>query len=161
MAKCKWCGESFDREDALYEFEGETLLNYANLALRLCGSCAIQAIEDEVDGVYFETCADCGTQFDLIEEQSKFDSDPNDFGYLRDYWDDGDRPRCAECALKKAEEEYEKQRAEYPEDYDSYGYDVDDGERISVDDAAQIWASHGKDEDYMFGYTEDELEDAL
>jgi len=30
-----------------------------------------------------------------------------------------------------------------------------------VYDAALIWASHGKDEDYMFGYTEDELEDEL
>lgn len=36
-----------------------------------------------------------------------------------------------------------------------------DGERLSVDDAALIWASNGKDEDYMFGYTEDELEAAL
>lgn len=34
-------------------------------------------------------------------------------------------------------------------------------ECISVRDAAQIWASKGKDEDYMFGYTEEELEDAL
>lgn len=37
----------------------------------------------------------------------------------------------------------------------------DDSERISVDDAALIWASNGKNEDYMFGYTEEELEDAL
>ena len=34
-------------------------------------------------------------------------------------------------------------------------------ERISVWDAAEMWASNGKDEDYMFGYTEDELENAL
>lgn len=34
-------------------------------------------------------------------------------------------------------------------------------ERISVYDAADIWASNGKDEDYMFGYTEEELEDAF
>lgn len=32
---------------------------------------------------------------------------------------------------------------------------------LSVYDAALIWASHGKDEDYMFGYSEEELEDAL
>lgn len=36
-----------------------------------------------------------------------------------------------------------------------------DEERLSVYDAALIWASHGKDEDYMYGYTEDELERAL
>lgn len=42
-------------------------------------------------------------------------------------------------------------------DYDDDG--DDDG--LSVYDAAVIWVSHGKDEDYMFGYSEDELEDAL
>lgn len=39
--------------------------------------------------------------------------------------------------------------------------DEDDEERISVENAALIWASNGKDEDYMFGYSEEELEDAL
>lgn len=34
-------------------------------------------------------------------------------------------------------------------------------ENLSVYDAAMIWLSNGKDEDYMFGYTEEELEDAL
>ena len=38
--------------------------------------------------------------------------------------------------------------------------DDDDGESISVYDAADIWLSNGKDEDYMFGYTEEELERA-
>ena len=39
--------------------------------------------------------------------------------------------------------------------------DDDDSERLSVDDAALIWLSNGKDEDYTFGYTEEELEAAL
>ncbi|AOY70841.1 hypothetical protein ARZXY2_1288 [Arthrobacter sp. ZXY-2] len=39
--------------------------------------------------------------------------------------------------------------------------DDDDSEALSVYDAAQIWASHGKDEDYMFGYSWEELEAAL
>lgn len=44
----------------------------------------------------------------------------------------------------------------------NYGLDDDgDNESLSVYEAAEIWASHGKDEDYMFGYTEEELEDAL
>ena len=47
-----------------------------------------------------------------------------------------------------------------------YGLDdeddpADESESLSVYDAAVIWASRGKDEDYMFGYTEEELEDAL
>ena len=44
------------------------------------------------------------------------------------------------------------------EDYDD---DDDDGEGLSVYDAALIWMSNGKDEDYTFGYSEEELEDAL
>lgn len=36
-----------------------------------------------------------------------------------------------------------------------------DDEYISVDEAALIWASNGKDEDYTFGYSEEELEEAL
>lgn len=35
--------------------------------------------------------------------------------------------------------------------------DEDEGEALSVYDAAEIWGSHGRDEDYMFGYSEDEL----
>ena len=45
--------------------------------------------------------------------------------------------------------------------WNAFGDDDDSGESLSVEEAAAIWASHGKDEDYMFGYDEDELEDAL
>ncbi len=47
--------------------------------------------------------------------------------------------------------------------YDLVDEDDEDeyGEGLSVYDAALIWASHGKDEDYTFGYDEDDLEDAL
>lgn len=38
------------------------------------------------------------------------------------------------------------------------GYSV---ETLSVWDACDIWLSHGMDEDYMFGYTEQELRDAM
>ena len=37
----------------------------------------------------------------------------------------------------------------------------DESEYISVDEAADIWVSNGEDEDYMFGYTREELEKAL
>ncbi len=46
-------------------------------------------------------------------------------------------------------------------DYCASESDDTDEEGLSVDEAAQIWASNGKDEDYMFGYTREELEDAL
>ena len=43
-------------------------------------------------------------------------------------------------------------------DYDDDG---DDSESLSVYDAADIWLSNGKDEDYTFGYSVEELERAL
>lgn len=58
------------------------------------------------------------------------------------YWD-GETYCCDYCACDD------------DDDYD------DDEEGLDVYDAALIWASNGKDEDYMFGYTEEELEDAL
>lgn len=42
-----------------------------------------------------------------------------------------------------------------------FDYSSSEEESLSVYDAAMIWLSHGKDEDYMFGYTEEELQEAL
>ena len=41
---------------------------------------------------------------------------------------------------------------------DSY-YEEDEycDERLSLDEAADIWVCSGEDEDYMFGYSEEEL----
>ena len=55
---------------------------------------------------------------------------------------------CAKC------------RKAFYEGYDEDG-EPEGSERLSVYDAALLWASHGKDEDYTFGYTEEELENAL
>ena len=44
---------------------------------------------------------------------------------------------------------------------DDYDNDGDDSEYINVYDAADIWLSNGKDEDYTFGYSVEELERAL
>lgn len=51
------------------------------------------------------------------------------------------------------------QEPEYSGEWDDD--DEDDGEGLSVDDAALIWGSSGMDEDYTFGYGEDELRDKL
>ena len=76
---------------------------------------------------------------------------------------------CEECGYLNYIDESEILDVEELEDFENSGFDSyneytedrDSGEVLSVDDAAQIWASHGKDEDYMFGYSEEELEDAL
>lgn len=72
-----------------------------------------------------------------------------------------DCPRCGQPLTKKyvfSETYCENCRYGLDDDEDD---DEDDCESLSVYDAADIWASHGKDEDYMFGYSEEELEDAL
>ncbi|MEK4715026.1 MULTISPECIES: hypothetical protein [Sporosarcina] len=73
----------------------------------------------------------------------------------------GETPPCPQCG------ESLTKRYVYSEMYClncRYGLDDDDDdndESLSVYEAADIWVSHGKDEEYMFGYTEKELEDAL
>ena len=60
--------------------------------------------------------------------------------------------------IAEAEDDFRRAQADF-DDYLS-GADDDDGdsgETLSVSDAADIWLSKGRDEDYMFGYTEDEL----
>jgi hypothetical protein len=44
---------------------------------------------------------------------------------------------------------------------DDFDRGDDDSERLSAYDAALIWQSNGEDEDYMFGYTEEQLRRAL
>lgn len=41
------------------------------------------------------------------------------------------------------------------------GSDLIEGDGLSLGDAADMWASNGKDEDYTFGFTEEELQQAL
>ena len=68
-------------------------------------------------------------------------------------------PRCGEPLTKKyVYSEMYCTNCNYGLDDDE---DDDNDENLSVYEAAEIWASHGKDVDYMFGYTEKELEDAL
>lgn len=40
-------------------------------------------------------------------------------------------------------------------------YEYPESESLSASDAALIWGSSGMDEDYAFGYSEDELRDAM
>ena len=49
----------------------------------------------------------------------------------------------------------------YTCDYCDMGEEEDDDDGLSVYEAADIWASSGMDEDYTFGYSEEELNDAF
>lgn len=59
----------------------------------------MQAIEDEVDGVYYETCEECGKVFDFIEDSNEFGSHFNwyDRMDLRDCW--RNKILCCDCAV--------------------------------------------------------------
>ena len=94
MAICDWCGVEFDESEAESTFFDECRLEYGNLTKCLCGNCAVQAIEDLVDGVYYETCDKCGKRFDLIEEEAEFENQVNGTS-LRDF----SSVLCCDCAL--------------------------------------------------------------
>ena len=96
--------------------------------------------DEEAENLYQEECPKCGGHMARV-------------GYSFDEWE------CEDCGCIAKDDGYGNLC--YTEDSDDYDEDDDDSERLSVDEAAEIWASHGKDEDYMFGYTEEELEDAL
>ena len=103
MAVCDCCKNEFDLDFDRETFEIETLLCYQNLRKCLCSDCAIQAIEDQDDGIYFETCERCDRTFDLFEEMSRFDSHFPWYNgtRLRDHWGSG--IICSDCAIDDVE----------------------------------------------------------
>jgi len=100
MPRCDWCGEKFDKEYADDFFSSETFtFSYSSFRKCLCGSCAVKAIEDEVDGVYFETCEECGKEFDPFDDNSEFRRHFNwyDTMDLWEFWKD--KILCGDCAV--------------------------------------------------------------
>ncbi|MCM1538748.1 MAG: hypothetical protein NC254_10160 [bacterium] len=152
--KCDYCGKKFDIEDARDDFEIETLKNYDYLTKCLCAECAIEAINNMESGIYYEVCENCGSRFDPFVDEIELQEQTGDYGVQLNMFE---RFLCLACAL----DEYMNETDEDFENEDEFGEDEDDGERLSLYDAALIWASNGKDEDYTFGYSENELEDAL
>lgn len=61
--------------------------------------------------------------------------------------------------MSKVAEAIDGMEGEFMSEFDDD--DDEDDESLSVYEAAEIWRSNGMDEDYTFGYTEDELRDAL
>lgn len=153
MKKCSRCGKKFDPEEvSMYLFDGDTTL-YDRLRSPLCDECANEAWNDQEEGIFFDTCDKCGKEFDVFEDEFRYNRERTDTGLgFRDLVD----ILCCDCALDAADHFYDN-----VEDNDEVYQVNDTNEAISVYDAALIWASHGKDEDYTFGYSEDELENAL
>ena len=105
------------------------------------------------DGVWFETDEytrdSAEALFERRDDESGFDyygESYSDVTYLGVFRDDQMPQTDSDCVQALID----------LDEADEY-----DGERLSVYDDALIWAANGKDEDYMYGYTEDELERAL
>ena len=108
MAKCEWCHKEFNREDAEKDFSSyfsHLPLSYDQIEKCLCGSCAIDVIEEDVDGVYFETCEECNRRFDYVEDNARFGREQD--GLLLDWWKSG--PICCDCAIEAVEEQMANQ----------------------------------------------------
>ena len=99
--RCERCGKFFNYASSADSFETATMLSYDNLKPQLCGSCAIEAVESQEEGVYYETCEVCGRRFDFIEEASNFElAHPYGNGTkLSDTWDPSKRIMCCNCAI--------------------------------------------------------------
>lgn len=106
MQNCEWCNKEFDEIEAEQEFEEEFNLSYRKIRKCLCGICAIQAIEDMVDGIYFDKCEKCGKLFDLIEDEAEFEERCEGTS-LTDWWINNGII-CCDCAIQviEADERY-------------------------------------------------------
>ena len=90
---------------------------------------------------------------DLVDEliEGRWTMDQDEFEEKYYSLSSSDMSRVAE-AIDGMEGEF---MSEFDDD------DDEDGESLSVYEAAEIWRSNGMDEDYTFGYSEDELRDVL
>lgn len=146
MNTCERCGIEFDEQEAENEFndgvEATLEVHYRQFRRCLCGACAIAEYEN---GNYFETCEYCGKEFNPEEEKSAFDRQVAYKVTVANLYQHG--ILCADCAAERL----------------LGGLDDIDGthDGCNVYVAALTWLSRGKDEDYMFGYSEEELEKAL
>ena len=156
MPTCDNCGKKFKLSEAEDDFEtayGMSLKYGNHFNQCLCFECADRAMEEHD---YYEECEKCGKRFHVCDDDEQFEEECGEYGLIdasRSYM--SNLILCAECALDKARIQYEEYQKEHPE------YFEDDDNGISVYEAAEIWASSGKDEDNMFGYSREELEDAL
>jgi hypothetical protein len=78
-------------------------------------------------------------------------------------WDGNGSQQCPKCgeAMKKRYQFSDWWCENCHSGLDDDDFTDEENEYLNVWDAAEIWLSHGKDEDYMFGYTKEELEAAL
>ena len=95
---CEYCGKEFDIEEARDDFEMETSKNYNQLTKCLCAECAIEAINDMADGVYYEVCENCGSKFNPFLDEVELQQATGDDGATIDMFE---KYLCLDCSLDK------------------------------------------------------------
>ena len=106
MARCECCDRRFRRADAVEEFESDFWglgLKYDKIKPVLCGECSVEKVQDLEDDVYFDTCEECGQEFDYCADSSAFDNAQEIPSIsLTDVWESGMAGKilCCECALE-------------------------------------------------------------
>ena len=100
MPVCSRCGKHFNREEAEERFGCDhPNLDYDHFQGTFCGDCAVEIVDNEEDGYYFEECDRCGKRFDLFADESDFMM--RNWGYsggLREAWSEFRYLLCADCA---------------------------------------------------------------
>lgn len=74
----------------------ETLKRYDYLTKCLCAECAIKAIDDMDDGIYYEVCENCGSRFDPFADEFEFQQQTDDSGVEIDMFG---KYQCLDCSL--------------------------------------------------------------
>lgn len=94
--KCVRCGEEYEKDEVCITFA-----DINRVPMNMCEECLDKAYEDGEPNLFYDTCEDCGKDFDVIEEDMKYSEnvpwedglDRNDYG----------RILCAACALEARE----------------------------------------------------------
>lgn len=94
---------------------------------------------------------------DLVDEliDEKWTMDPEEFDRKYEMLNTSDRMKVTAATITMEGFFVDDKFIDYEDDED------DEEEQLNVYDAAMIWAANSKDEEYMFGYTKEELEEAL
>lgn len=98
MPVCTWCGKKYDpseEEEYVYDTWNMLHYDYRTMRINLCGSCANEAVEQQADGVFVNTCERCGREFDPMTENMEFANYVDGIS-LTDTWDS--QVLCAACA---------------------------------------------------------------
>ena len=93
---CDCCGKEFDEKRCIRCFSDGDLINYDFLTKCLCAECAIEAIDDEDDGIYYEVCDNCGSRFDPFAAELELQRRTGDYGVEIDMYG---KYLCHNCAL--------------------------------------------------------------